>query len=417
MFPRLVLSEPHHQQSQDMPAREPITGCLYHGDRVQFHVLTKGLKENRVIPKAYLTRLASAVCSCRRHKTDIHLLMTTEDLCHMTNHLRDVKLPNMTTSLRNYLHSIIKATHSLEQYGEVKLLYVVYNALVNNAFDELTYNAINSRPKQIPTTKNTTAVTKHRRMTKKQFICMKNKKLSKKDNVRKVILPMYARNMRKFTESKEYKSVKENYGNAKFFLWCCDEENTNFINSNQKKTSVKLYMKDERVSLFEAVRKELMQIAAKLQADLDREREKLKQLRRAYRLQREDCYHDSEPVFETFTDIALQVKVSSKAEYEKRTIKKRAKKSSALTGGHCMNCSALFLDIHTDDSVCRHHPGYLLYTKQVWSCCNAKCSERRADHTLHKNTGCSTAQHNWRRHKKHQPKLSKELLDDSEKTV
>lgn len=204
--------------------------------------------------------------------------MTTEDLCHMTNHLRDVKLPNMTTSLRNYLHSIIKATHSLEQYGEVKLLYVVYNALVNNAFDELTYNAINSRPKQIPTTKNTTAVTKHRRMTKKQFICMKNKKLSKKDNVRKVILPMYARNMRKFTESKEYKSVKENYGNAKFFLWCCDEENTNFINSNQKKTSVKLYMKDERVSLFEAVRKELMQIAAKLQADLDREREKLKQV-------------------------------------------------------------------------------------------------------------------------------------------
>lgn len=131
---------------------------------------------------------------------------------------------------------------------------------------------------------------------------------------------------------------------------------------------------------------------------------------------------------------ALQVKVSSKAEYEKRTIKKyvsklqttvfilirsqeygsaphlftgwkeegrivilgkrtcifprkyftmyhalwtndlflrrrfyrRAKKSSALTGGHCMNCSALFLDIHTDDSVCRHHPGYLRKCGRSW---------------------------------------------------
>ena len=48
-----------------MPSSEP-TECMYHGDRAGFAVLTRELKRNRVLPKPYLTRLASAVCSCRK---------------------------------------------------------------------------------------------------------------------------------------------------------------------------------------------------------------------------------------------------------------------------------------------------------------------------------------------------------------
>lgn len=51
----------------EMSAKIPPTQCMYHGNRVQFAVLTTELRKNRVIPKQYLTRLASAVCSCRRH--------------------------------------------------------------------------------------------------------------------------------------------------------------------------------------------------------------------------------------------------------------------------------------------------------------------------------------------------------------
>ena len=48
-----------------MPSSEP-TECMYHGDRAGFAVLTRELKRNRVLPKPYLTRIASAVCSCRK---------------------------------------------------------------------------------------------------------------------------------------------------------------------------------------------------------------------------------------------------------------------------------------------------------------------------------------------------------------
>ncbi|XP_061188521.1 uncharacterized protein LOC133196678 [Saccostrea echinata] len=380
--------------------------CLFHGDRVQFHALTRGLKENRVIPKTYLTRLASAVCSCRRHKTNTSQLMTMDDLRHVMEHLEEVELPKMTLALRNCLRGIIKETHSLEQYGKTKLLYIVYNALVNSSFDELTYNSINSRPKPMPTT---TDVQKQR-MTKEQFVCMKNKRLSRKELVRQINLPMFGRNIKKFTESAEYKCVKQDYDNVKLFVWFCDKENTDFINSNQKKTAVKLYMKDLRE--FEAVKYKLVQIAEKIQTLQDTQREARKSARRAYRY-----YHDPtdfEPDFRSITDIALQVKESSESEYKKKTIKKKAKKSSILTGGHCMNCLAPFVDIHTSDRECRHHPGYIMNPKLVWSCCRRRCGEQKADHTMHKRTGCSTTQHNWRPHKKHQAKVVKDLFDESD---
>lgn len=68
--------------------------------------------------------------------------MTEEDLLHVTKHLEEVELPKMTPNLRSYLHNVIEQTFSLEQYCETKLLYVVYRALMDSSYDELTYNAI-----------------------------------------------------------------------------------------------------------------------------------------------------------------------------------------------------------------------------------------------------------------------------------
>lgn len=69
--------------------------------------------------------------------------MTEEDLLHVTKHLEEVELPKMTPNLRSYLHNVIEQTFSLEQYCETKLLYIVYRALMDSSYDELTYNAIN----------------------------------------------------------------------------------------------------------------------------------------------------------------------------------------------------------------------------------------------------------------------------------
>ncbi|XP_062618748.1 uncharacterized protein LOC134280354 [Saccostrea cucullata] len=379
--------------------------CLFHGDRVQFHALTRNLKENRVIPKTYLGRLASAVCSCRKNRTNISQLMTMDDLRHVMEHLEEKELSKMTLSLRNYLRGIIKETISLEQYGKTKLLYIVYNALVNSSFDELTYDAINSRPKPLPATSDV----QKQRMTRDQFVCMKNKRLSRKDLVREIYLPMFARNVKKFTESAQYKCVKQDYDKVKLFVWFCDKENTEFINSNQKKTAVKLYMKDP--SQFEAVKYNLVQIAETIQTKQDTKWDAKKTARRTrtYMYRKWD-YQD--PNFSSITDIALQVKECSESEYKKKTVKKKVKKSSILTGGHCMNCLAPFVDIHTNDRECRHHPGYIMNPKLVWSCCRRKSGEQKADHTMHKKTGCSTTQHNWRPHKKHQAKVLKDLFDE-----
>lgn len=38
---------------------------------------------------------------------------------------------------------------------------------------------------------------------------------------------------------------------------------------------------------------------------------------------------------------------------------RKPKKASVLSGGHCLQCLAPFVDIHATDRVCRHHPGFI----------------------------------------------------------
>lgn len=40
-------------------------------------------------------------------------------------------------------------------------------------------------------------------------------------------------------------------------------------------------------------------------------------------------------------------------------IEGKPKKASVLSGGHCLQCLAPFVDIHATDRVCRHHPGFI----------------------------------------------------------
>lgn len=382
-----------------MSAKITPTQCMYHGNRVQFAVLTKELRKNRVIPKQYLTRLASAVCSCRRHKTSSLHLMTEEDLLHVTKHLEEVELPKMTPNLRSYLHNVIEQTFSLEQYCETKLLCIVYRALMDSSYDELTYNAINRNKVFKPEEK------KPERMTKKQFDCMKNRKLKKDSNLTRLVLPMFARNIKKFKESPGYKQVRDDFAPDGLFVFFCDDENSNFIVSNQKQTAVKVYLRDNKN--FPVVKAKMIEVANELQESEDLRHRSYKRHTRPKYWSTDDFEDD----VGTITDVALKVKESSKAEFKKkRTNKKKPKKASVLSGGHCLQCLAPFVDIHATDRVCRHHPGFIVHPELVWSCCDAKSEESSADYMMHQRTGCRTSQHNWRPCKKHQSKPGKNLV-------
>lgn len=387
-----------------MSAKIPPIQCMYHGNRVQFAVLTTELRKNRVIPKQYLTRLASAVCSCRRHKTSILHLMTEEDLLHVTKHLEEVELPKMTPNLRTCIRNVIEQTFSLEQYCETKLLYIVYRALVDSSYDELTYSAINTNPKAF-----TPEEKKLERMTKKQFDCMKNRKLKKDSNVTRLVLPMFARNIKKFKESPRYKQVRDDFAPDGLFVFFCDVENTNFIVSNEKQTAVKVYLKNNEK--FPVVKAKMIEVANELQESEDlRHRSYKRHVRHKYW-----STDDFEDDVGTITDVALKVKESSKAEFKKkRTNKKKPKRASVLSGGHCLQCLAPFVNIHTNDRVCRHHPGYIVHPELVWSCCDAKSQDSSVDYMMHQRTGCRTSQHNWRPHKRHQSKLGKNLVYESD---
>ena len=41
--------------------------CVFHGDRLRFDQLEKELRQTKWIPRGYSHRLASAICSCRKH--------------------------------------------------------------------------------------------------------------------------------------------------------------------------------------------------------------------------------------------------------------------------------------------------------------------------------------------------------------
>lgn len=394
----------------NMSTETAPTQCMYHGNRVQFALLTKELRKSKVIPKQYLTRLASAVCSCRRHKTSILQLMTEEDLLRVTKHLEDIELPKMTTTLRTCLHNIIEQTSSLEQYCETKLLYIVYRALVDSSYEELTYDAINRRPKAFtPEEKKPEQI----RMTRKQFECMKIRKLKKGSNITHIVLPMFARNIKKFKESPGYKQLRKDFAHDGLFVFFCDEENTNFIKANQKHTALKVYLGD--TENFPIVKAKMLEVANQLQESEDRRHNKSH--KRHFR-QKYWNTEDFEDDVGTITDVALDFKESFKAEFKKkRTNKKKPNRASVLSGGHCLQCLAPFFDIHTTDRVCKHHPGYLVHPELVWSCCSVKSQESKADHIMHQKTGCRTSQHNWRPHKKHQSKLGKNLLCESDYNI
>ncbi|XP_078337835.1 uncharacterized protein LOC111136771 isoform X2 [Crassostrea virginica] len=389
-----------------MPSSEP-TECMYHGDRAGFAVLTRELKRNRVLPKPYLTRLASAVCSCRKCKTDINQMLRETDLGHMIKHLEEEELPRLSASLVNYLLRIIRKT-PFEQYCETKLLYIVYKALAERSYDELTYNAINSRPKPLPpvaAVKNPGRIS----MSKKQFNCMQNKKLRKKDSVRHVILPLFARNVLKLKQSHDYQRLREEFAPDGLFVSFCEKENTNFINSNQTKTAVQLYLKN--VGRFSSLVAKLKQVAENLQTERDDQLRTRKQMC----LERNvEPHHDNQ----TITEFALDLKESSGSQFgKKKSTKRKHKKPLILSGGHCLNCLAPFVDIHTKERECRHHPGFLVYPKQVWSCCKRKSKELKADYAVHSQTGCRTSQHNWRPHKKHQPRVGRNLFYNGDHEV
>lgn len=188
--------------------------------------------------------------------------MTEEDLLHVTKHLEEVELPKMTPNLRTCIRNVIEQTFSLEQYCETKLLYIVYRALVDSSYDELTYSAINTNPKAF-----TPKEKKLERMTKKQFDSMKNRKLKKDSNVTRLVLPMFARNIKKFKESPGYKKVRDDFAPDGLFVFFCDVENTNFIVSNEKQTAVKVYLKD--IEKFPVVKAKMIEVANELQESED----------------------------------------------------------------------------------------------------------------------------------------------------
>ena len=41
--------------------------CVFHGDRLRFDKFEKELRQTKWIPRGYSHRLASAICSCRKH--------------------------------------------------------------------------------------------------------------------------------------------------------------------------------------------------------------------------------------------------------------------------------------------------------------------------------------------------------------
>lgn len=104
-------------------------------------------------------------------------------------------------------------------------------------------------------------------MTKKQFDSMKNRKLKKDSNVTRLVLPMFARNIKKFKESPGYKQVRDDFAPDGLFVFFCDVENTNFIVSNEKQTAVKVYLKNNEK--FPVVKAKMIEVANELQESED----------------------------------------------------------------------------------------------------------------------------------------------------
>uniref|UniRef100_A0A8W8KDK3 Uncharacterized protein n=1 Tax=Magallana gigas TaxID=29159 RepID=A0A8W8KDK3_MAGGI len=279
---------------------------------------------------------------------------------------------------------------------------------MDSSYDELTYNAINRNKVFKPEEK------KPERMTKKQFDCMKNRKLKKDSNLTRLVLPMFARNIKKFKESPGYKQVREDFASDGLFVFFCDDENSNFIVSNQKQTAVKVYLRDNKN--FPVVKAKMIEVANELQESEDLRHRSYKRHARPKYWSTDDFEDDVGTITDVgkslqlnqrhklylsswgikdlnlsvflFRIAALKVKESSKAEFKKkRTNKKKPKKASVLSGGHCLQCLAPFVDIHATDRVCRHHPGFIVHPELVWSCCDAKSEESSADYMMHQKTG------------------------------
>ncbi|KAJ8301505.1 hypothetical protein KUTeg_020492 [Tegillarca granosa] len=57
-----------------------LDSCIFHKDRTNFDKVTREVERAKIIPKAYAHRLAMAICSCKRKKINIHVLMTEKNL-------------------------------------------------------------------------------------------------------------------------------------------------------------------------------------------------------------------------------------------------------------------------------------------------------------------------------------------------
>lgn len=128
---------------------------------------------------------------------------------------------------------------------------------MDSLYDELMYNVINRNKvfkfeeKQLE------------RMIKKQFDCMKNRKLKKDSNLICFVFFMFVRNIKKFKEFFGYKKVRDDFVFDGLFVFFCDDENLNFIVFNQKQMVVKVYLRDNKN--FLVVKVKMIEVVNELQ--------------------------------------------------------------------------------------------------------------------------------------------------------